>query len=282
MGVSASRPRGRRAAPHLPHPHLPHLPHPHLPEVHLPKALRPKPSNPLLELRAPIEAALFIAANPVLQLAPRGHRRPVMVLPGFVAADRSTQLLRLVLRQLGHRPVGWGLGRNLGPRADTFEGIHRRLQEQADKAGGPVSLVGWSLGGVFARLVAQEEPELVDQVISLGSPFNIGSDEQTTLSPIWDQLESRGWFVKSRDEVALDEVPVPSTSIYSRSDGIVSWQSCHQSEHGKAENIEVRGSHCGLGHNVAAAFALADRLAQKPGKWKPFEADGLSRHLFPS
>lgn len=205
----------------------------------------------------------------------------MVVLPGFLAGDMSTRPLRFVLRQLGHRPVGWGLGPNLGPDERTLGGVLEVLKAQNEKAGGPVPILGWSLGGVYGRLVAQEHPDLVEQVISLGSPFNIGAVEPTLLTPIWDFLEEQRGFVRDRDNVDLDLLPVPSTAIYTKTDGVVGWRSCMQSPDHHSENIEVRGSHCGLGFNIGALFASADRLAQRPGDWQPFEPDRLAARFFP-
>ncbi len=215
-------------------------------------------------------------------MAPKGTGRPVLVLPGFIASDTSTIPLRVLLRQLRHRPVGWGLGRNMGPTTEKLLGVRELLEEMVEDAGGPVPVVGWSLGGVYARLVAQEHPALVEQVISLGSPFNFGAREKSPLTPLWDYLAARNEFVRERDNVDLDQIPVPSTSIYSRSDGVVSWQSCIQSEGDASENIEVRGSHVGLGVNVAAGLVIADRLAQDVSDWKPFEPKTPASWLFPS
>ncbi len=160
-------------------------------------------------------------------------------------------------------------------------GVYDVLSEMADRAEGPVPVVGWSLGGVYARLVAQEHPDLVEQVVSLGSPFNFATSERSLLSPLWDYLRERGSFVRDQDNVDLDQIPVPSTSIYTRSDGVVSWESCIQSPGKRAENIEVRGSHCGLGVNASVGLILADRLAQGSGRWKPFAPPRSTSWLYP-
>lgn len=240
-----------------------------------------RPAWLLGELRAPAELGLFLGAFPLLHAAPRGRARPVLVLPGFVSGDSSTLPLRALLARLGHQPLSWGLGTNLGPTAETITGIVRRLHEAAEQAGEPVPLVGWSLGGIYARALALWHPELVDQVISLGSPFNIGHREPTSLDHMWELLGRWQRFVGHRGQLELDEVPCPSTALFSRTDGVVAWESCRQTEHARAENIEVRGSHCGLGVNVAAAYAVADRLARASHDWRPFEPPGLLRPLFP-
>lgn len=203
-----------------------------------------------------------------------------MLLPGFVAGDMSTAPLRGLLSRLGHEPTGWGLGRNLGPTAETIDGMIRRLREEADRAEGPIPLIGWSLGGIYARVLAQDHPDLVDQVISLGSPFNIGLDEPTSVNGFWNTLAQRQTFVRDRGSLDIDVIPVPSTAVFTRTDGVVAWQSCVQSEDERSENIEVRGSHCGLGYNLAVAYLIADRLTQNRVDWSPFGPPSALRPLF--
>jgi pimeloyl-ACP methyl ester carboxylesterase len=197
------------------------------------------------EQRAVWELGAFGASLPWFSLLPRGDGHPVLVLPGLGGSDQSTVPLRRVLRSLGHDVHGWGLGRNEGPTRQVLEG----------KA---VSLVGWSLGGVFARGLARHAPHQVRQVVTLGSPFR--------------RLET------SR---RLTPPPVPLTAIYSRTDPIVDWRSASEPTGPKRESIEVRGSHLGLGHNPAVVVAVADRLAQREGSWKPFRPSPVVRHLFP-
>lgn len=241
----------------------------------------------LLELRAPAELGLFLGAAPFLQLAPvlprpEGRGRPVLVMPGFVASDASTLPLRLLLQGLGHQPWSWGLGRNLGPTSEILAGIVRRLHEVVDKAGEPVCLVGWSLGGVYARGLALWYPDLVDQVISLGSPFNLSFGEQTSLDPIYGWLERYKGYARSRGEIDLDRIPRPSTAVYTRTDGVVAWESCRQTPGELAENVEVWGSHCGLGVNVTVAYVVADRLRHTGPTWRPFAPSPAFRPLFPA
>ena len=242
---------------------------------------RRRPASRLLELRAAGELGLFLAATPLLHAAPRGPSRRVMVLPGFVVGDTSTAPLRMLLGRLGHEPTGWRLGRNLGPTDEVIDGMVHRLREEADKAGAPIPLIGWSLGGIYARVLGQENPDLVDQVITLGSPFNIGVDERTSVSGIWDSLGRHRQFVRDRASLDVDSIPMPSTSVYTRTDGIVAWQSCLQSESERSENIEVYGSHCGLGVNVAVAYLIADRLTRTDSNWSQFDPPTALRPLFP-
>ena len=182
---------------------------------------------------------------------------------------------------MGHRAVGWELGRNHGPTQEIVDGIQRRLIDESDKAGAPITLIGWSLGGIYARYLAGEYPDRIRQVISLGSPFNIEHTEATNASGVYERNGRRTGFVKDRDSVELDRIPVPSTAIYTTTDGVVSWRSCRQTPGPDAENVRVHGSHCGLGVNVSAAVVIADRLAQGKGSWAPFRPHVLTAALFP-
>jgi pimeloyl-ACP methyl ester carboxylesterase len=199
--------------------------------------------------RAALEASSLAPALPWLASAPRGDGHPVLVLPGFLASDASTRVLRAYLAQLGWAPHGWALGRNAGPHEALLDALLGRLGEIA--GAGRASLVGWSLGGVFARELAKRAPGRVRCVITLGSPFG---------------------------ERAAP--PVPTTAIYSRSDGIVNWRDCVEVAGPRTENIELAGSHCGLGVHPLALFAIADRLAQPEGAWKPFDRGGLRGALY--
>jgi pimeloyl-ACP methyl ester carboxylesterase len=219
-------------------------------------------SRVLREQRAVLEFGAFTAALPWFGLLPRGDGHPVLVLPGYLASDASTVPLRNVLAGLGHRPHGWELGRNRGPDRATRAALARRFEQVWDAGGGrPLSLVGWSLGGVYARGLARRYPDRVRQVITLGSPFRTVEVEAGQGPP---------------------PTGIPCTAIWSRSDAVVPWRAACEDDRPLAENIEVRGSHLGLGHNPAVVVAVADRLAQQPGSWRPFRPTGPARRLFPS
>ena len=233
----------------------------------------------LLEVRALWELAAFVASYPMLRLAPRGDGHPVLVLPGWLASDSSTQPLRWFLRRRGYHAHGWRLGRNHGPTAEIVGGMAERLTQLRARHGRPVSLVGWSLGGIYARELARRRPEDVRQVITLGSPFS-GAPRASNAWRLYERVSERkveDWEGRERMKTPP---PVPSTAIYSRTDGIVAWQGCLERHGPTSENIEVAGSHCGLGHNPQALFALADRLAQAEGDWRPFERLGVRAMLF--
>jgi len=231
----------------------------------------PSPALIALEGRAWLEFAALVPALPLLARAPRGDGHPVLVLPGWLASDRSTWALRRFLRDRGYHVHGWRLGRNLGPDASTVAGLAARLAALRDRHGKKISLVGWSLGGIYARELARRFPGDVRQVITLASPFR--APAATSVSRFYRARRS-----EARPELRQrlgDPLPVPSTSLYSRTDGVVAWRSCIQDDGPVAENIEVRTSHCGMGHHPGVLLVIADRLAQLEGAWRPYAPPGL-------
>jgi pimeloyl-ACP methyl ester carboxylesterase len=254
-------------------------------------ALNLKEYNPpsaflaLTELpRAMFEFGSLPWASPLLMRAPRGDGHPVLVLPGFMASDYSTATLRRYLDKLGYETFGWELGRNLGPKAIGADGEHlmARLAEIYAQTGQKVTLIGWSLGGLMARLIARRQPDFVRQIITLGSPIG-GSPKATNAWRAYQLLTGQ----KVSDEKAQAQIgesqsqtPVPSTAIYSKADGVVAWQICLEPESELTDNIEVQGSHCGLGVNPVVLYAIADRLAQDDGKWARFDRSGIRSFFY--
>jgi pimeloyl-ACP methyl ester carboxylesterase len=234
-----------------------------------------------MESRAVFELGAIAAAAPWLRLIGRGDRHPVLVLPGFLADDPSTVPLRSILRGQGYWVHGWQLGRNLGPTPDVVAGLAERLVALHDRHGAPVSVIGWSLGGIYARRLAREHPDLVRQVITLGSPFRITPDQRSAVSALYDRLSTRHVPMDDEFEVMSEPLTVPTTAIYTRTDGVVRWWQCIESVGPERENIEVRGSHSGLGFNPAVIVAISDRLAQRPDRWRPFRAPLGTGHWFP-
>jgi pimeloyl-ACP methyl ester carboxylesterase len=234
-------------------------------------------------VRALAEAGTLGAALPLLSVAPRGERHPVLVLPGLLASDASTVALRSWIRALGHPVVGWALGRNLGPTEAVVSALPPLVERLATEHGTPVSIVGWSLGGIFARGLARRAPEHVRQVTTLGSPF--AATEASAAGPgarayrRYAHLHGNRRITPPGGGAAA--LPVPSTSVYSRSDGIVDWRACLQQVGPTSENVAVRGSHLGLGTNAAVLWVVADRLAQPAGGWRPFRPPAALRALYP-
>lgn len=240
---------------------------------------RPGLARLALELRAPYEFAAGIANLFVTRHLPRGERHPVLVFPGLVASDRSTLVLRSLLWRLGYDPYGWEQGFNFGPRHGVVAGCRARVEELFCEHEKKLTLIGWSLGGVYAREIAKLTPECVRQVITLGSPFK-GDPSANNAYNIF-RLVSGHRVDRNMIERIGEKPPVPTTSIYSKSDGVVPWQASHEDAVHEAENIVVSASHLGLGFNPMSLYAIADRLAQVDGEWKPFDRRGIKRLLFP-
>ena len=235
----------------------------------------------LLEQRAVGELGAFIAATPMLRLVGRGDRHPVLVIPGFTASDRSTEVLRWYLRSLGYWTHGWQQGRNYGPNGRTVTGLVARLTELYERHGRTVSLVGQSLGGTYARHLALRYPGMVRSVITLGSPFRSQPGDHSAVEQLWRMTTAR-----SRPQIRrliVDEenlvLSVPSTAIYSRTDGIVAWQLCIESAGPLRESIEVRSSHSGMAVNPERAVRRRRPPGPAGGSLAPVPAPG--RHAPP-
>lgn len=250
----------------------------------------PAPPSPWLALAEPIRAAAelgaLFASLPALSNAPRGDGHPVLVLPGYAASDASTWVLREFLSGLGYRALPWTLGRNQGGlKGDLGSRLASRLDDVQQESGVPVSLVGWSLGGVYARVLARRFPAKVRQVVTLGSPF-AGSPTATSIYRVYRRTgHPRAETIRTapRHAFAGEPLPgIPSTAIYSRSDGVVAWQIAKQQPGPLSESIEVISSHVGLGIHPAVLFAIADRLAEDPNDWRPFSRAGWRRLVYPA
>jgi pimeloyl-ACP methyl ester carboxylesterase len=230
----------------------------------------------LAEARGLFELNASMLMSPLLARARRGDGHPVLVLPGLLASDLSTALLRRYLDGLGYRSHAWGLGRNIAGVYRTRGLLRRRLAAIHQESGRNVSLVGWSLGGIYARDLALHMPQMVRYVVTMGSPFT-GDITATNARRIYEMLSGETLQNVSVDDLRAlgGDLPVPTTSIFSRSDGIVNWRTCLVRPSDRAENIEVHlASHIGLGVNAAVLWAVADRLAQAEGEFKHFDRSG--------
>lgn len=229
--------------------------------------------------RAPWEYAALLAAAPWLKRLPKGDGHPVLVFPGLGVSDITTLPMRRFLRERGYAPYPWNQGFNFGPREGVLESCIEQLRALADRHGEKASLVGWSLGGVYAREAAKALPEQTRCVITLGSPFT-GHPRATHAWRLFEFLSGQS----VHDPEVLARVrqapPVPTTSIYSRSDGIVAWRCSVNEDAPLAENIQVHASHLGMGLNPLALYAIADRLAQDPQHWQRFDTRGARRWFF--
>jgi dienelactone hydrolase len=240
------------------------------------QALRPPGLGLLLaEMRGIFEFNASLMMAPLLLQAPRGDGHPVLALPGFLASDVSMAPLRRYLAELGYDAHAWQMGRNLGGMTRVRAALRDRLAEIHASSGRKVSLVGWSLGGVYARDLALTAPDMVRRVVTLGSPF-ANDVRATNATRLYEALS--GEVVGSDPELIeaiAGDLPVPATSIFSRADGVVNWRTCLLRPSQTAENVEVHlASHVGLGVNPAVLWAVADRLAQQEGQFSQFDRSG--------
>ena len=247
-------------------------------------SIAPRKALLLLEGRALPELFGFAASLPTLTaLAPRGDGQPVLVLPGLTTNDSSTIAMRRFLKSKGYPTYGWNMGFNFGPRPGVEQGLIDLVNGLYEKHERTVSIVGWSLGGIYARQLGKMMPKKIRQVISMGSPFG-GSPRATNAWRVYEMAS--GQSSQDGDQHMGGAIsappPVPTTAIYSKTDGVCAWQNCIEARSEIAENIEVKGSHCGLGHHPAAVYAVADRLAQPEGEWKPFDRSGFKKVLYPT
>ena len=230
--------------------------------------------------RALFEFGAFVPYNLISGLHKKGDGHPVLVLPGFMTTDNSTKPLRNHIDKLGYKSYGWGIGRNQA-KVEYIEMLLTKVKAIYAANNMKVSVIGWSLGGIYARQIAKMAPELVKQVIVLGSPFG-GVEEPNHARWMYD-LITKGNTERNVDPVLLEDIPkpapVPTTAIYSKEDGIVPWEVCIEAEDETHQNVRVRGSHIGLGVNPIVLNVIADRLAQDENDWQPFESGGTIENI---
>ena len=241
----------------------------------------------LNEATALVGLGAYAATLPWWRLAPCGDGHPVLVVPGLMQSDRSTLPLRAFLKNRGYDVHAWALGMNTGRPRLVDDHLLPRLRQLHARSGRPVSIVGWSMGGLFARELAKRAPEVVRQVITLGSPFT-GDAKASNAWRLYQWMSGQRAGDPAIAQRFAGPLPVPTSAIYSRIDGIVAWRCCINDTEtpapglaAPAENIEVRSTHLGLGHHPAVLWALADRLAQAEGTWAPFEPPAGLRWMYP-
>jgi len=239
----------------------------------------PGPLLMMMEARAPWEWAAMWAATPWLNRLPVGDGHPVIVFPGLGASDTSTLMLRNFLRQRGYTAYPWLQGFNFGPRQGVLDACRSHVRDIANRHNEPVSLIGWSLGGIYAREIAKEQPDNARCVITLGSPF-VGHPRATNAWRFYELVS--GQAVHDHALTAQVRVPpgCPTTSIFSKTDGVVAWQCSINEPSASSENIEVQASHIGMGLNPLALYAIADRLRQDPQRWKKFDLQGARKWFY--
>ena len=246
---------------------------------------KPSALHSLLEGRALLEMALLPASLPLLLQAPRGDGHPVLLLPGFMADEKSLIALKLFLQSKGYDVHTWGLGRNLGFRSKHASALPQKIRYLHHVAGRKVSLVGWSLGGVFSLYCAESTLECVRSVITLGSPVSVdaaGSQSPSAIKALYRVVSHRlgpaAHVMQPRAKTLREQrrLQIPTSCLYSLGDGVVPPQEATiDGDPAIHENIRVPGSHLGLGFNGIVLAIVADRLAQPEGAWQAFRPQGL-------
>ena len=206
-----------------------------------------------------------------------GDGHPVLVLPGFMSSDVSTAPLRNFVEKLGYNAYGWEMGRNYA-KVEFLDKLIEKIEKIYNEGGEQITLIGWSLGGVFARQLAKERPHMIRQIITLGSPFR-GVNKANNAAWLYNLLVKREKIEEAAPGLIKQfpiPAPVPTTAIYTKEDGIVPWELCMEKEETYFhQNIQVRGSHLGLGVNPSVLKIIADRLKYKEANWVPFEPDSF-------
>lgn len=218
----------------------------------------PTVADGLKELRTGWDMMRLAARTPELLRSPRGDGRAVMVVPGFRANDTSLLPLRRFLTQRGHDARPWGLGTNTGDLDALLEQTQESVLRLAEETGRAVNIVGWSLGGVYARETARDQPDTVHRIATLGTPL-LGP-RYTLGHTAYPEAELQ------RIEAMIDErhqrlIDVPVKTIYSCNDGIVDWRTCLDRHTPGAVNVEVSSSHIGMGLDPTVWMHLARWLA---------------------
>lgn len=236
--------------------------------------------------RVPANAAYVIRrAFPPIGVPRRGDGHRVLVLPGFTASDITTFNLRATIQAVGCRAHGWRQGANHGPTTSLMTRMEARLLELSDDAGAPISLVGWSLGGVYARRLARRHPERVRGVITLGSPTSMPNQRHSLVNRLWQARQPMfdpdivAEF--TRGEAGDEPLAVPITAIWTRFDRVVPPEYVKLPPGPQVEHIEVITTHLGIGSHPGALLAVADRLTLPAGEWKPFRPSLAVAAWFP-
>jgi pimeloyl-ACP methyl ester carboxylesterase len=252
---------------------------------------KPSALHSLLEMRVFNEVALLPLAWPWLMQTPKGDGHPVLLSPGFMGDEGSLAVLKKFLESRGYDVHTWGMGRNVGFKFRHAQALEQKIRHLHHQSGRTVSLIGWSLGGMFSLYGALEAPECVRQLITLGSPVTVDSVHGSQSAdfvkklyrliahPLGPSVHVMQPRVKKLRERQLP--PVPISCLYSVSDGVVPAQEATiTGDPSHCENIRVAGSHIGLGFNAMVLAILADRLAQPEGAWKPFQPQGPNGFLY--
>jgi hypothetical protein len=223
-------------------------------------------TEPLRALLDQFAARVGVPAEPI------GDGHPVVVYPGLGGGALTTSHLRSYLKSSGFTVHDWEGGVNTGPEGvfdDWLGHLDERVRGLYAQHGRKVSLIGWSLGGVYAREIAKRCPHSVRQVVTLGTPF-AALAHGNHAGRVFKLLNRDKAHLAPDLEARIRECPpVPTTSIYSKSDGIVSWRGCIERHTARSESVEVHASHLGMVSNPQVLRIIANRLAQPEDAWRP-------------
>jgi pimeloyl-ACP methyl ester carboxylesterase len=193
----------------------------------------------------------------------QGDGHPVLVVPGLLCTDFSTRVLRRFINRLGFTALSWELGRNLGELNDLkdLKRLNKRIDDIYNQYNTQITLIGWSMGGIYVREIAKQRPELFRQVITLGSPFS-NVDAPNNAKWIYEWVTDTSGVDEAWRLQIPNPAPIRTTAVYTKQDGIVPWQAClERIVDEKHENREVRGSHWGLGMNKSVLRIVDEKLA---------------------
>ncbi|HHC79011.1 MAG TPA: alpha/beta hydrolase [Flavobacteriia bacterium] len=248
--------------------------------IHINLHIPPPPLyNVLLEGRSLLEWTSMFCIYPLIPKRNKGHNKPVLLIPPYLGNDISTTFVRKYLKSLGFKTYKWDLGVNM-VKSHYIPKLIEKLDAIYEKHQEKVSIVGWSGGGMFAKILANRYPDKVEQIITIGSPVWGLMELKTPLINVFEFF--RGKSVKERNEKflkELEEIPdVPITCIYTKTDGVVPWKHCMEAHtyRKNINNIEVFGSHSGMGANATVLLSVANSLsANIQGK----EVKGITTHI---
>lgn len=223
-----------------------------------------QPSPPSLRLWAGEALEIpKLLLSPLQRAVPieRGSGQPVVVYPGYLTGDISSLRLRRSLRAAGYAAYGWELGQNRGARSDLLDRLGQRLADVVDRHGEPATLVGWSLGGIFARELAKQRPDLVRAVITLGSPFS-GHPRANNAWRIYEAFNDHPVDNPPISSNLAEKPPVPTIAVWSPIDGIVSPEAARGQPHESDRQVELRERHLSLARAQAGIGLIGRLLAE--------------------
>ncbi|MEJ8847669.1 alpha/beta hydrolase [Variovorax rhizosphaerae] len=234
--------------------------------------------------RAMMEAAVSTWSWPLLGTAPKGDGHPVLLVPGFMAPESTMMPLKAFLSNRGYAVESWGFGRNVGFQAKHAAALERKLEYMRHQHGRKVSMVGWSLGGVFGLYASHRAPDCVRSLITLGSPVTPGAEGHgaapsviALYRAVAHRLGPDAHMLQPHVREALSHSPAhPMSCLWSHSDGVVPPMEAQVADGSPVhENILVPGSHCGLAFNALVLWIIAERLSQPEENWQPFAPTGM-------